>query len=226
MHRSFVFDVFFDIVKYSNEDIVIEFTDNHVNSPRIFFGLKTNGRYLYGDKIIMPNESFIYIEEDSGNPTLNAFPFIVKDEDYNEYIISSMDSFVAYFEAYDFYTKTKTYQEYRTIFNFEKNEGIFNFIEIKENDEYYVMVCGNFNEENIYFKLIKIKLKTEENLIINQISNSAEEIQVNDNFDYHGCYAIETEKIICFIYNSKSKLIIYIFNYQLVKEGFKEFKIF
>ena len=228
LHNSLNYDVFFDIVKYSNGDIVIEFIDSYIGSPRIFFGLTANGKYLYGDEIIMSNESFFYIMDDDNSEGGVFVSFIAKDETYNEYMISSTDGYYSYFEIYDFYLKDVTYQYYQNIFNFEKNRGIITFIEIKENDEYYVVVCGNFyntkDEDIIYFKLMKIKFKQEENLIINHISNSVEEIQVYDNFDCQGCYAIEAEKIICFIYNL-NLLIIYIFNYQLVKEGFKELSI-
>ena len=43
-------EVYLDIVKYSNGDIEIEFNNNEMDMFRIFFGLKANGRYLYGDE--------------------------------------------------------------------------------------------------------------------------------------------------------------------------------
>ena len=139
LHNSFNYYEFFDIVKYSNGDIVIEFIDSYIwSSPRIFFGLTANGKYLYGDEIIMSNESFFYIVGAGNSQFIDAFvSFIAKDETYNEYIISSIEGYsYSHLEIYDFYLKNVTFQKYENIFNNMDKEGIVNFIEIKEKDEY------------------------------------------------------------------------------------------
>ena len=119
-------------------------------------------------------------------------------------------------------TKSKSLELTKKICGLERNSnGIFTFIEIKENNKYYSIICGNFlNVYDNYFKLMKINI---ENEMINLISSSTEEIQVSENFDYQGCYAIKDGKIICFIYIGNIKA--YIFNYQLEKEKIKDLSI-
>lgn len=75
-------EAFLDIVQFSNGDIIIEFLTDAMGVPRIFFGLKVNGNYLYGDEKLMSNESFISIN-DEGNSAADIVSFISKDENNN-----------------------------------------------------------------------------------------------------------------------------------------------
>ena len=221
-------EVYLDIVKYSNGDIVIEFIDNIQCAIRIFFGLKANGRYLYGDEKIMSNESLISIS-DNAYAFGGVSSFIAKDEDNNEYMISSILAYNYYFDIYDFDLKIKYSKKYKDIFNFEKMEEMSTFIEIKISNEYYMIICGSFydideeendEEENTYFKIFRINIAKQENPLITYITASEDKIGVNIN-DFKGCYNIESEKIICFIYNS-NMIVVHIFNYELVKENTKQ----
>ena len=213
------FGVNFDIVKYSNGDILIEFLDDTQNAIRKFFGLKANGRYRYGDEKIMSEDSLISINDDEGYSGDSVISYIAKDENNYEYMISSISGYDFYLEIYDFAQKNKITQEYNEIFNLEKRKGIITFIEIKVSNVYYVIICGDFSnfidDSQGYFNLIKINIQKEENPIINKISVSTEEIEVQEN-EYKGCYNIESEKIICFIYNTVMN--VHIFNYELQRD--------
>ena len=102
---------YLDIVKFSNGDIIIEFLNEEMGGPRIFFGLKVNGNYLYGNKKVMSNESFISIN-DGGNSAADIVSFISKDENNNEHMISLVDAYEFYFDIYDFDLKIKKEQKY------------------------------------------------------------------------------------------------------------------
>lgn len=94
-------DVLFDIVKYSNGDIIIEFTSSYMSPDRTFFGLKGNGKYLFGDEKLMSSvDSYISISDDDGNSASKITSFIAKDENNNQYIISTMKAYESYFEIY------------------------------------------------------------------------------------------------------------------------------
>jgi hypothetical protein len=108
-------------------------------------------------------------------------------------------------------------------------EEMSTFIELKISNEYYMIICGSFydideeendEEENTYFKIFRINIAKQENPLINYITASEDKIGVNIN-DFKGCYNIESEKIICFIYNN-NKIVVHIFNYELVREYTKE----
>ena len=188
-------EVYLDIVKYSNGDIVIEFIDNIQYANRIFFGLKANGRYLYGDEKIMSDESLISIS-DNGHSCGGVSSFIAKDEDNNEYMISSILDSSSYFDIYDFGQKTKFSQYYSLVLGLEKKEEMSTFLKIKVNNEYYMIICGcfcHYDVEQLLFKLIKINIIKEENPSIHYITDSVE-IAVNIN-DFKGCYNVESENI-------------------------------
>ena len=193
-------EVYLDIVKNTNGDIIIEFISSSQGSARKFFGLKSSGRYLYGDeKIMSSTESYISINDD-GYSGSNIVSFFVKDENNNEYMISSVNAQDSYLEIYDFEAKNKSLEIYKDIFILDKkNEGMFTFIEIEENNKYYAIICGNFykNENETYFKLMKINIKNKK---INLISNSTD-IKVDTDKDFQGCYATDEDKIICFIFS-------------------------
>ena len=88
---------FVDIIKNDNGNIILEFTDKQ-KAIRKFFGLKSNGNYLYGDEKKMTDESFIYIK-DNQNHKVNEINFmIVKDERNKEYLVSSIWDF-----SYNYY---------------------------------------------------------------------------------------------------------------------------
>ena len=227
--------VYLDIVKNTNGDIIIEFISSSQGSARKFFGLKSSGRYLYGDeKIMSSTESYISINDDDHSGS-NIVSFFAKDENNNEYMISSVNAQNSYLEIYDFEAKTKSLEIYKDIFNLEKkNEGMFTVIEIEENNKYYAIICGNFyvDEDETYFKLMKINIK---NKRINLISNSTD-IKLNNNYNLYcqGCYATDEDKIICFIYSRNlgaafigeiGFFTAYIFNYQLEKEKNIELKL-
>ena len=218
---------YLDIVKFSNGDIIIEFLNEEMGGPRIFFGLKVNGNYLYGNKKVMSNESFISIN-DGGNSAADIVSFISKDENNNEHMISLVDAYEFYFDIYDFDLKIKKEQKYGDVFNFYNHIGMISFIEIKESNIYYTIICGSFynkyddEDDEIDFKLFKINFQNEETANINIISSSTIEIKLDSGLYFRGCYDIELEKIICFIYNNDINMDIYVFSYALEKEDNQE----
>ena len=215
------------IVKYFNGDIVIEFIENEGGS-RTFFGLKANGKYLFGDEEIMSDNSFIHIDY-SEITTNNIIPFIIKDENNNEYMVSIIgtSSTTFYFDINDFELKTLYQQQLKNIFTLENNGDLIIPIEIKENNNYYIIICGmfkNLSERESLFKLYKISIQQEENPEIIIQSSLEEDIVVDDFPHKYCCYNIEAEKIINFNYK-ETGLIRYIFNYHLEKEKEKEISI-
>ena len=79
--------ILFDIVKYSNGDIVIGLINDTIDENRKFFGLTKNGTYLYGNPNNMSDESFIFIESSNRNETFDIDLFISKDKYNSDYLI-------------------------------------------------------------------------------------------------------------------------------------------
>ena len=203
------------VIKFPNGDIIIEFI-GYEGEIRSFFGLKANGKYLYGDENIISADSFINIQYTSIESYF-LYPFIIKDENNKEYIVSEMGSSSStfYFDINDLENKNLHRQEIKDIFTLQMLGGYIIPIEIKENNNYYTIICGKFYVEGsstYYFKLYKISIAQEGNPIILK-SSLTENIVVDSDYYNYCCYNIEAEKIICFILNI-SGLTRYIFNYQ------------
>ena len=118
-------DIYTSIAKFTNGDIVIEII-KYDEEIRTFFGLKANGKYLFGDENIMSDNSLITIEhsETTGN---NILPFIIKDENNKEYMVSIMSSasttYPYYFDINNLESKNLYRQQLNNILTLESRDG-------------------------------------------------------------------------------------------------------
>jgi len=152
----------FDLIKYSNGDIVlvISYSDSD-KSVRQFGGLKNDGDYLFMTFDEDFNPSYLTIE-DSENDLCDFKLFFSKDETNQEYLVSSCNESPYYFEIYNTNDKTIVKYNYDNIFEYNngasvKHKGYPTIIEIKQNNIYYSIFGTLFSEDDstYYFILYK-----------------------------------------------------------------------
>ena len=213
-------NVYLDIVRVYDGEILIEFTNQTTFGNRKFFGLRKNGSYTYGNPINMSAESFIFINNANNIVTEDINLIWIEDEINYEYLISLISNKnESYFENYDFFNKNKNEYSFQNIFSLMTINGSITKFEIKENytTEYNksFLILGGIVFQK--FKLFKINITNEINQINLVGDITTENIELDYNFQDPCCFTIDDKKIICFLY-SNNTLIRNVFNYQLQKE--------
>ena len=170
----------------------------------------------------MSSESFIYIKDNEIHSVSEINFLISKDENNNEYLLSSIgDSYnhFYYFEIYDFELNSLYQYDFNVVLSLNNKVGFTTIFEIKENNIYCTIFAGIFygDDDYHYFKLHKINIEKTEYTTIALLTYS-DDIQVDQNFEDACCYHIDDKKIVCFVYYNY-KLFRYIFNYEFLYES-------
>ena len=231
-----------------NNEVIIEYSDDTPGDSRLFYSLKENGRGFYENEevrkeITLTSDQYLYFKPHDRNyhivgryECINDWVYLKDDTDKTKQYLFSISSFASLTELHDI--ENDSYQQWvttdflniknRTRFVFSYR---FSLVEWADTNVYllaYIQYKDTNNENKDYsvsYSLSRFYFEKDahDKIVVKNLNYT----EIDNNYDNRIVSAVYVDKfkffVVCFAKNNPFKIVIRIYNKELVQD--KEFEI-